>query len=723
MKKRRSLLFGLGILTALSVTIPTAAAEVEKEANSRISVVGIQKNDVENKDWDQAQSSTENGTDKENGQAQKKLIYQIKENTYQVMVWNEKKASYEEATSTGVFELEFEEEIGAHTYFLKEGKICSGLQKVRAEEVRNNDGFKEPDSKLEDGSYFFYDNGGKEDAPRYLFLPEKDSWNEDKSQGWYYVYTNGRIEQEKKNGWQEFESGKWIYVEEGLGNVWSGWVKKDEDQWWYLEEDGSRSTGADKQGMQTISYQGQEMTYFLNGDGKIQKGFQTADGKTYYFDETTGELQKYIGWKKIDGKIYYFNKDFQMETINGWQLIEGNWYWFENGTLGTDWRLVNGKWYYMNPSDGAMQTGFFKDRGGRLFHSDENGAMTGGGWNLINGTWYWMNQDGVIWQGWLNLGKTWYYMNENGAMQTGWILPDGKTWYYMNENGDMAEGWKNLRGTWYYLTPGNGAMKTGWYKVNGTWYYSRNDGDMASNTWVDTYYYVNGNGAMVNNTWVGKKYVGADGAYLRNCWQKLSGKRYYFDSNGVRATGWRYIGGYKYYFNSDGTLIQDLDSVIGIQPSYEITVNRVKCQVTVYAKDGKNGYIIPVKTFACSVGLPNTPTPTGTFYTPIKYRWHTLMGPSYGQYCTRIYGGILFHSVAGANMTSYNLSAVEYNKLGQPASHGCVRLNVRDAKGIYDNCKLGTKVTISDSVGTPFDKPSTLKIPASQNWDPTDPNI
>ena len=31
-------------------------------------------------------------------------------------------------------------------------------------------------------------------------------------------------------------------------------------------------------------------------------------------------------------------------------------------------------------------------------------------------------------------------------------------------------------------------------------------------------------------------------------------------------------------------------------------------------------------------------------------------------------------------MTSYNLSAAEYNKLGSPASHGCVRLCVRDAK-------------------------------------------
>ena len=187
--------------------------------------------------------------------------------------------------------------------------------------------------------------------------------------------------------------------------------------------------------------------------------------------------------------------------------------------------------------------------------------------------------------------------------------------------------------------------------------------------------------------------------------------------------GWYYEGGYKFYYKNNVKQL-DLDGILPRQSSYYIKVNRTACTVTVYAKDGNNGYIIPVKRFACSVGLPSTPTPTGTFYTSNKYRWHTLMGPSYGQYCTRIVGGILFHSVAGRNMTSYNLNARDYNKLGSPASHGCVRLCVRDAKWIYDNCPSGTKVTIYDSSNPgPLGKPATIKIPAGQTWDPTDPNI
>lgn len=188
-------------------------------------------------------------------------------------------------------------------------------------------------------------------------------------------------------------------------------------------------------------------------------------------------------------------------------------------------------------------------------------------------------------------------------------------------------------------------------------------------------------------------------------------------------TGWFYEGGYKFYYKS-GVKQLDLDGILPKQSSYYIKVNRKQCTVTVYAKDGKNGYIIPVKRFACSVGLASTPTPKGTFYTPAKYRWHVLMGPSYGQYCTRIKGSILFHSVAGRNMTSYNLNARDYNKLGKPASHGCVRLNVRDAKWIYDYCPLKTKVTIYDSSNPgPLGKPKTIKIPAGQTWDPTDPNV
>ena len=69
----------------------------------------------------------------------------------------------------------------------------------------------------------------------------------------------------------------------------------------------------------------------------------------------------------------------------------------------------------------------------------------------------------------------------------------------------------------------------------------------------------------------------------------------------------------------------------------------------------------------------------------------------------------------------------QYNKLGDYASLGCVRMCVRDVKWIYDNCPSGTGVTIYDDAANPgpLGKPDSIKIPedsAYAGWDPTDPD-
>ena len=130
---------------------------------------------------------------------------------------------------------------------------------------------------------------------------------------------------------------------------------------------------------------------------------------------------------------------------------------------------------------------------------------------------------------------------------------------------------------------------------------------------------------------------------------------------------------------------------------------------------------VPIRAMLCSTGLA---TPTGTYNTPNKFRWLGLVGPSYGQYCTQIYGDFLFHSVPYESRDNRTLMTDEYNKLGTTCSHGCIRLCVADAKWIYDNCPLGTKVELRDSSDPgPLGKPSLTKLPASQTWDPTDPEI
>ncbi len=151
---------------------------------------------------------------------------------------------------------------------------------------------------------------------------------------------------------------------------------------------------------------------------------------------------------------------------------------------------------------------------------------------------------------------------------------------------------------------------------------------------------------------------------------------------------------------------------------YYLKVNKGTNVVTVYTHDDK-----PYTAFVCSAGYA---TPLGTFYTMNKYTWWILDGPSYGQYCTRITGSILFHSVWYYEQNKTTQSYVQYNKLGSLASHGCVRITTAAAKWIYDNCPLRTKVIIFNGASSddPLGKPASIKVSSSvrMGWDPTDPD-
>lgn len=152
---------------------------------------------------------------------------------------------------------------------------------------------------------------------------------------------------------------------------------------------------------------------------------------------------------------------------------------------------------------------------------------------------------------------------------------------------------------------------------------------------------------------------------------------------------------------------------------YTIYVNRKTNLVNV--TNSKTGKL--VKAMYCSTGR-NYKTISGTYNTTAKYKWRSLLHGVYGQYSTRIYGSYLFHSVPYYSVNKSKVSTKEYNKLGQQASAGCIRLAVTDAKWIYDNCSIGTKVVIGES--RTLKKPTRPKVKVSTKrkawWDPTDPD-
>ena len=160
---------------------------------------------------------------------------------------------------------------------------------------------------------------------------------------------------------------------------------------------------------------------------------------------------------------------------------------------------------------------------------------------------------------------------------------------------------------------------------------------------------------------------------------------------------------------------------------YRLEVNCEQNVVNVYERDENGEYKNCVKVMLCSVG---SATPKGGTYSLKKYggwEWKGLQGDVYGQYATQITGNILFHSVPYTKRgDNSSLEYWEYDKLGTPASLGCIRLTVKNAKWIYDNCAAGTKVYFyKDSNPGPLGKPSERKISEDSEvngWDPTDPD-
>jgi hypothetical protein len=123
----------------------------------------------------------------------------------------------------------------------------------------------------------------------------------------------------------------------------------------------------------------------------------------------------------------------------------------------------------------------------------------------------------------------------------------------------------------------------------------------------------------------------------------------------------------------------------------DVSINKQR----VYIKDGDK----ILYTMVTSSGLDTSPdnsTPKGTFYIqaekgPWFYNKAEQEGAKYFV-SWKNHGEFLFHSVAMDK--NGKVIEEEAKKLGQKASHGCLRLTLPDAKWIYDHIPVKTKVVI-----------------------------
>ena len=150
-----------------------------------------------------------------------------------------------------------------------------------------------------------------------------------------------------------------------------------------------------------------------------------------------------------------------------------------------------------------------------------------------------------------------------------------------------------------------------------------------------------------------------------------------------------------------------------------VTINTATEQVIAF--DANNN---PLQVFACSTGARGNTT-VGTYKTTDYYEWRLMMGNCWSRYAVRFNRGELMHSVPYYRRSPDSLEYRQYNRLGTPASAGCCRLAMIDAKWIYENTIPGTTVQVIHDPNFIF--PLTRQIikidendVVRRGWDPTD---
>ena len=200
-------------------------------------------------------------------------------------------------------------------------------------------------------------------------------------------------------------------------------------------------------------------------------------------------------------------------------------------------------------------------------------------------------------------------------------------------------------------------------------------------------------------------YYDSDGQMCTG-WKEINGDTFYFDEKtGVMATGEQNIDGEKYTFGDNGKLKIDKDLAlmdakadgIASDTDYLLLVNCTTHKVGVY--QGSVGNWKRLYYWDMADGRPGHESPRAVYRmgTEKTNAYHFKYFDSEGGrlwYATKIWDVYLFHSVPYEIDSDPN--KVQDPTLGKSVSKGCIRLDIENAKWIYENIPQKTYCEIYD---------------------------
>ena len=414
-----------------------------------------------------------------------------------------------------------------------------------------------------------------------------------------------------------------------------------------------------------------------------------------------GTTNKYSdGLNEIEGELYYFKNNRIDTSYTGLAQYGNEWYYIENGKV---------NWNY---------TGLAQ-RGIEWFYI-ENGKLN---WNhsgivKYNNQWFYVERGRLDWN-YTGLGQSdndWYYI-VGGRVNWGYtgLVQRGIEWFYI-ENGKLNwnhSGIVKYNNQWFYVERGRldwnytglGQSDNDWYYIVGgrvNWGYTGLV--QKGNEW----FYVKG--GKLDWSYTGLVQKGNEWFFVRNGrldWGytglACNGEYYFYVKNGRldwSYSGYAQIDGQgEYYEVRNGRLVggtltlAKMHGVANNQDSptnYIVIVDRAAHRVGVF-KGSKYNWA-DAKYYKCCVGKPSTPTISGTYYIKSRGKYFDTGTKGRCWYFTQINGNYLFHSVIYDRQPSPK--KIIDNSMDAAVSHGCVRLDLENAKWIYDNIPKNTKVII-----------------------------